>query len=190
MDQGIAAVLAGITGLLGAAIGGFAAAWGARIGAETAARASAQQVRDQAQVDHDHWLRGQRLEAWRALLARYDEYAIVASNMTRVLEGEISGSSGIGAEFGGKAHELTQAYFLVRLLGPDTVREAALQLRRGVQDHFDCVNEWTDVLLGMDGRAVAALQAEEEELRNRLGALHDALVEQVTGNLASAPSGR
>ncbi|GAB2915543.1 hypothetical protein [Streptomyces mayteni] len=190
MDQGIAAVLAGIAGLLGAAIGGFAATRGARIGAETAARASAQQVRDQAQVDHEHWLRGQRLEAWRALLASYDGYAIAASNMTRVLEGEIAGSADIGAEFGGKMHELRQAYFLVRLLGPNEVRETALQLRRGVQDHFDRVKEWTDVLLGMDGRAVAAIQAEEVGLRKRLGDLHDALVEQVTGNLAGAPRRR
>lgn len=67
----------------GAAIGGIAAARGSRIGAETAARATAKQVRDQAVIDHEHWLRGQRLEACGALLAAYHEYAIAASNVAR-----------------------------------------------------------------------------------------------------------
>jgi len=93
MDQGIAAVLAGVAGLIGAGIGGIAAVLGARIGAETVARATSLEVRDQATVDHEHWLRGERLEAYKELLAAYDEYAIAASNVGRIFDFENTDSA-------------------------------------------------------------------------------------------------
>lgn len=68
------------------------------------------------------------------------------------------------------------------------VREQALQLRRGVEDHHDSVEKWTDAFLALDGPAVAAAQAEEERLRHELGGIHDALMEAVTHAMARSPA--
>lgn len=184
MDQGLAALLSAGVGIVGAAVGGLAAARGARIGAETAARATAKQVRDQADVDHDHWLRGQRLEACRAFFVAYDEYALAASNMTRAVERDIAGSEElVGEAFGQSMTNFRNAFYQVRLVAPAAVRERALQLARGVEDHYASVMR----ILATDGSAMAAAQAEEARLRSGLGGIHNALVEAVTDSLARRP---
>jgi hypothetical protein len=192
MDQGLVALVTAGVGLVGAiggaAIGGFAAARGARIGAETTARATIKQVQDQAAIDHEHWLRGQRLESCTALLATYDEYAIAVSNVTRALEGEITGTGELGSALGQSMTNFRNAYFQVRLVAPADVREQALQLRRGVEDHHDSVERWTDAFLALDGPAATSAQAEEERLRHQLGGIHDALMDAVTHAMARRPA--
>ncbi|MEU9055668.1 hypothetical protein AB0D37_35650 [Streptomyces sp. NPDC048384] len=188
MDQGLVALLSAGVGLVGAiggaAIGGLAAARGARIGAETAARATVKQVRDQADIDHDHWLRGQRLDACRAFFVAYDEYGLAASNMTRAVERGIAGSEElVGQEFGRSMTNFRNAFFQVRLVAPAAVRERALQLATGVEDHYDSVRN----ILAMDGSAMAAAQAEEERLRYELGGIWNALMEAVTDSVARRP---
>ncbi|MGW8378512.1 hypothetical protein [Streptomyces sp. ODS28] len=192
MDQGVAAVIAAVVALVGAvagaAVGGITAARGARIGAETTARATVEQVRDQAAMDHEHWLRGQRLEACTALLAAYDEYAIVASNMTRAVEGEVTGSAELGLAFGQSVTDFRKSFFQVRLVGPPDVCERAMELRRGLEDHKECVEQWTDAFVDMDGCTAAAAQAEEERLRYRLGDLHDEFVAAATHSATRSPA--
>ncbi|MEU6626099.1 hypothetical protein ABZ926_35780 [Streptomyces litmocidini] len=62
MDQGWAAVIAaGVAGVVALA-GAFIGVW---LGRRT--------VRDQAQVEHEQWLRGQRQEAYVTLLAEWDK---------------------------------------------------------------------------------------------------------------------
>lgn len=96
MDQGIAALIAAGFGLVGAGVGGLAAVWGAKVGAERSAQATRQQVQDQAVAEHDHWLRQQRLEAYQNFQDTYGELARLvalgegedlsaASESTRVL---------------------------------------------------------------------------------------------------------
>ncbi|MGW0822566.1 hypothetical protein [Streptomyces sp. NPDC002845] len=65
MDEGLAAVVAGLAG----AIGG---AGGAVFDAVATARAMARQVRDQASTEHGQWLRGQRMQAYLTLLQEWD----------------------------------------------------------------------------------------------------------------------
>ncbi|MFE9333799.1 hypothetical protein [Streptomyces sp. NPDC006925] len=179
MDQGIAAALAGIAGLIGAGIGGITAARGARIGAETAARATSLQVRDQATVDHEHWLRGQRLEAYKELLEAYDEYAIAASNVGRIFDFEITDSgSEHGRAFGQSVTAFRRAYFRVRLVGPEEIAERAFQLRSRIEDHNSCISELGDALLGRTDCSVAALRETEEELRLGLADLHSGFREE------------
>lgn len=73
MDQGIAAVIAGAAGMVGAlggaVAGGLAAIRGARVGAETGAKALRDQVRDQAATEHAHWLREQRRAAYTQFIS-------------------------------------------------------------------------------------------------------------------------
>uniref|UniRef100_A0AAU3GVZ3 Secreted protein n=1 Tax=Streptomyces sp. NBC_01401 TaxID=2903854 RepID=A0AAU3GVZ3_9ACTN len=191
MDEGLVALVAAGVGLVGAiggaAIGGLAAARGARIGAETAAKATAKQVHDQAVVDQEHWLREQRLDACRALLAAYDAYAIGASNVTRAVEGELTGTRELGLSFGQSLSDFRNAYFQVRLVGPGDVREQALLLRRSVEEHQDCVDKWLHGFLDMDRAVTAAAKTEEETLRFRLGGIHDAFLEAVTHSMTHLP---
>nr|BFD83064.1 hypothetical protein StreXyl84_24650 [Streptomyces sp. Xyl84] len=115
MDQGIAALIAAGVGLLGAVVGGAAAVWGAKIGAERSARAVRQQVQDQAAAEHAHWLRQQRSEAYEQFEDAYNEVA------RRVELGE--------------EEDVTQAVELIRtlyrwqarieILGPPAVAESA-----------------------------------------------------------------
>ncbi|MFJ9810710.1 hypothetical protein ACIRTB_21030 [Streptomyces sp. NPDC101158] len=61
MDQGVAAVVAAGSAFTAALAGSFIGAWVGR-----------RQVRDQAHVEHDQWLRGQRQEAYVQFLAAWD----------------------------------------------------------------------------------------------------------------------
>lgn len=73
MDQGMAALIAGLTGMAGAlggaVAGAIGAVRGAKVGAERTAEATRQQVQDQAVAEHSHWLRQQRQTAYSAFIA-------------------------------------------------------------------------------------------------------------------------
>lgn len=75
MEQGWAAVVAGVAGLAGAvggaAVGGAAAIWGAR-----------QQVRDQADRDHRRWIREERQKAYAHVLEAFTAYGAYAEVVT------------------------------------------------------------------------------------------------------------
>ncbi|MFB9558566.1 hypothetical protein [Streptomyces roseoviridis] len=73
MDQGVAAVVAAGAAFTAALTGSFVGAWVGR-----------RQVRDQAQVEHDQWLRGQRQEAYLALIVAWDE--VIPKFENRVLD--------------------------------------------------------------------------------------------------------
>lgn len=77
LDQGWAALLAAIVGLVGAlggaAAGGYAAIRGAREGAERSARAMQEQATQQAQDQFDHWLRLERRTIYIDVLQDADD---------------------------------------------------------------------------------------------------------------------
>ncbi|MEU6166249.1 hypothetical protein [Streptomyces tanashiensis] len=191
MDQELVALITAGVGLVGAiggaAIGGLAAARGARLGAETTARATTRQVHDQGTINHEHWLRGQRLESCRALLSAYDKYAIAASNVSRALEGETQASAEMGLALGQAVSDVRNAYFHVRLLVPEEVLQPARSLRLQVEDHNECLGRWLDAFTAMNGQGAATEQADEERRREQLGHAHDALVEAARSAVASRP---
>src|SRR5690349_8302162 len=73
MDQGLAAVWAGIAGLAGAGIGGGAAVWGAAIGGKKTVEAAVQAEQRAAAAEHQHWQRQARYDAYRAVMAIAEE---------------------------------------------------------------------------------------------------------------------
>ncbi|MGW6158589.1 hypothetical protein ACWFRM_36535 [Streptomyces sp. NPDC055144] len=184
MDEGLVALVTAGVGLVGAiagaAVGGMGATRGARIGAQTAAETTAKQVRDQSVIDHEHWLRGERLAACRNLLSAYSEYAIAASNMARVYEGERQGSSDIGLAFGASVTRFRDAYFQLRLLGPAELRTPARRLGDQVEVHKECIKRWGDAAVAMDVSVESDIVAEEERLRGQFSDLHDAFLEAAT----------
>ncbi|MFD7980236.1 hypothetical protein [Streptomyces sp. NPDC059071] len=141
MDQGVAAVVAAGAAFTAALTGSFVGAWVGR-----------RQVRDQAQVEHDQWLRGQRQEAYLAVITAWDE--AIANFDRRVLDVEEmhnveqagaleevhnAAISGMDAE----RAPLQRAVDRVRMLGTAPVEQAAVTLMgsadeivRGVIAHF------------------------------------------------------
>lgn len=75
MDQGIAGVVAGIAGLVGAGIGGLATAYGARVGAQKTIEAAQAQVSHQSAAEHTHWVREQRTQLCSELARRHASFA-------------------------------------------------------------------------------------------------------------------
>jgi hypothetical protein len=83
MDQGLAAVWAGIAGLAGAAIGGGAAAWGAWIGGKRTVEAAEKQAQRAAVTEQQHWQRQARYDAYQAALLIAEQPVYWGGQVTR-----------------------------------------------------------------------------------------------------------
>jgi hypothetical protein len=134
VDQGWAAVIAGSVGLVGAVVGalvgGLAAVRGARIGAETNAAAVREQVRDQAALELQQWVRQERQ---KACLQVMDMYAVFNSESVRRREDLEAGTVLDEASLQSYADHSTNliaACDHLALLGPDAVQIAGGTLRR------------------------------------------------------------
>lgn len=58
-----------VIGLAATAVGALIGARSAKFGAERNAEAARQQVRDHGAIEHGHWLRQQRFDAYESFLA-------------------------------------------------------------------------------------------------------------------------
>ncbi|MGW6747626.1 hypothetical protein [Streptomyces sp. NPDC055006] len=121
MDEGKAAVIAAVVGvlgaLLGAAIGGIAAVRGARVGAKITAR-----------EQHELWLRQERKSTYQTLVAALDDYRWKARNLGHAFsEGDASAVSNRLRELHVPAKDLFLAISSMTLLCD---REMIAQLDR------------------------------------------------------------
>lgn len=86
----MAALIAGIAGMIGAVAGalaaGIAAIRGAGIGAEVTAAATRQQVRDQANLERDQWFRHQRQAAFTEFLQVYERWLDASRDLGKHIE--------------------------------------------------------------------------------------------------------
>ncbi|MFJ8152240.1 hypothetical protein [Streptomyces sp. NPDC094468] len=117
MDQGVAALIAAGFGVLGTAVGGAAAVWGAKIGAERSAQAVKQQVRDQTAAEHAHWLRQQRLEAYERFEDNYSQLARLAVR----IDGDVSPAADL-------LRDLAHCSSRIEILGPLEVSFRSVQI--------------------------------------------------------------
>ncbi|MFE6149306.1 hypothetical protein [Streptomyces sp. NPDC057889] len=184
--EAVALVVAGV-GLVGAiggaAIGGAAATRGARLGAETAAKATEKQVKEQALNEHEHWLREQRLQAYRSLLLAYDKWATAATQMSGMLDWTRTDADPNPVDTGSPANEVTSAYVLIKLLGPEEVRQTATALWEGVYARYECLSKWRKAFLREDDGAIEQARIKWEQLGGS-GALHAAFVQAATEAVA------
>ncbi|MEU6340665.1 hypothetical protein ABZ883_06910 [Streptomyces sp. NPDC046977] len=122
MDQGMAALIAGVAGMVGAlggaVAGGIAAVRGARIGAERTAEATRQQVQDQAAAEHGHWLREQRRDAYASFIAATQAVTDAAKAVTAMEYEQLMG-------FNRSVQELVKVSSLITLMGPESMVSAA-----------------------------------------------------------------
>ncbi|MFF8840482.1 hypothetical protein [Streptomyces sp. NPDC015130] len=123
MDQGWAAVIAaGVAGIV-ALIGAFIGVW---LGRRT--------IQDQAQVEHEQWLRGQRQEAYLTLLAEWDkavprfkEHQLCDEDLANIANGNLEDDAADGMEVLAVAlvEPVVLAAERVHMLGPDLVDTTA-----------------------------------------------------------------
>ncbi|MFJ1673140.1 hypothetical protein ACIOK4_43670 [Streptomyces bottropensis] len=153
MDQGWAAVVAGIAGLVGAVVGalagGRAAVRGARIGAEVNAAAVRAQVRDQAALAQEQWVRQERQKACLQVMDMYAVFNVESIRRREQLEaGTVLDEASLQA-YAEALFKLLTACSHLALLGPDSVQLAGGTLRR------------------MTERFVSTLRFASEELADR-----------------------
>ncbi|WP_158933502.1 hypothetical protein [Streptomyces sp. NRRL S-1868] len=164
MDQGVAALIAGLAGMAGAlggaVAGAIGAVRGARVGAEKTAEATRQQVRDQAKAEHGHWLRQQRQAAYSAFIVATQGVeraadAVLRSTPSPRWRDEVE-------SLVQRMEELNDVASQVSVLGPESMIAKTKQVGRGIlrlraalngggdaidftQEHQDRIDEcWDD----------------------------------------------
>ncbi|MFF8511241.1 hypothetical protein ACF064_24445 [Streptomyces sp. NPDC015492] len=146
MDQGLAALIAGIAGAVGglggAIAGGFAAARGARIGAEKTAAALLRQTQDQGEIEHQHWAREQRRVICTEVMKLYEEFAkAVVMVLGPLRNGEIP-STETQLELVRITSGFPLASRQVELWGPTELGRAATVLAQRAHDGVQALNMW------------------------------------------------
>ncbi|MGC9538051.1 hypothetical protein [Streptomyces sp. UG1] len=192
MDEGTAALIAGLAGLVGALggaiVGAVAAVRGARIGAEQAAETARQQVRDQASVDHDHWLRQQRLEAYTRFLAGYDDCTKVMQRIRRQIldmSAEADPPEQDFDEVAAAVNALRRLRQSVKLVGPDSIHSRAVALEDAVWDYHAALQDLAEAVAGADPVTDQVREEEYQGMRGTADA-HDAFVRAVGSLLEHA----
>jgi hypothetical protein len=134
MDEGVAVLIAGLAGMAGAlggaVAGAIGAVRGARIGAEKTAETTRQQVKDQAMVEHGHWLRQQRQAAYSAFIAATQEVEAAADAAMVSTPGSQSQTKRDALRE--EIHKLNDASSQVTVLGPESMIEAAGRVFHGL----------------------------------------------------------
>ncbi|WP_445520409.1 hypothetical protein [Streptomyces sp. NEAU-174] len=142
MDEGWAAVAAGVAAFLGAVASGWYTGRAARQGAEKAADAVLRQVVDQGAIEHGHWLRNQRQETYVTYIGEWDRALAAVEEQWERARLRIGGppqSDGIQAadirdELDRATISVETCYERLMVLGPESVEERALELLGDLQD--------------------------------------------------------
>ncbi|MFE0252254.1 hypothetical protein [Streptomyces sp. NPDC059010] len=121
MDEGWAALAAGVVSLLGASVGGLAAIIGTRIGAEKHATSVLDQATRQAHTERGQWIRDQRALAYEQFLTAWHEYTL-ARGRFHFERPPTYDNFRLVQESGGRLHT---AAFRIRVVGPESVTTVA-----------------------------------------------------------------
>lgn len=187
MDQGVAAVIAGIAGVIGTGVGGLATAYGARIGAQKSMEAVQVQVREQSEAEHSHWVREQRRQACVELTDALGAFAkSVAASWPLVLEGRAVPHERFEALM-----SQTDSMLLIRghtqLWGPQPLTDTAHRLTEVADELRDLIERWQTVTDNGNQDEVRQCQQEWE---SKVAALKSARADFVIAarlTLAEAP---
>ncbi|MGW7459898.1 hypothetical protein [Streptomyces sp. NPDC054797] len=156
MDQGLAAALAGIAGVVGAGIGGLATAYGARVGAQKTIEAVHTQAAHQASAEHEQWTREHRRQACDAAVAAWMKFYTESVPC----QGRISRDQDISEEQFTALHEafiaLTIATAKFQLWGPDNLVSSARNLSSAAEQLHVATLSWPRALHGGDAAEVSA----------------------------------
>ncbi|MFB6837085.1 hypothetical protein [Streptomyces sp. NPDC056361] len=162
MDQGLAAALAGIAGVVGAGIGGLATAYGARVGAQKTIEAVHTQVTHQASAEHEHWTREQRRQACDETVSAWMTFVTLAVPC----QGRISRDQDLSEEQFNTLHEafiaLTIATAKLQLWGPDNLVSSANSMSSAAKQLHVAMLRWPQTLHGGDTAETSAAKEQIE----------------------------
>ncbi|MFF3581672.1 hypothetical protein [Streptomyces mirabilis] len=176
MDQGIAAALAGVAGLVGAGIGGLATAYGARVGAQKALESVQMQVQQQAAAEHSHWLRDHRRQACSDITVAWTQMVTpVAACLSPIREGEALHDDRLIA-LEPTADALANACTLTSLWGPDRLIAATSKLREASSDLAIAIARWNAIQETGDQTAIDTQQRLCVTLRDDFADAHGQFV--------------
>ncbi|QIT44993.1 hypothetical protein [Streptomyces antibioticus] len=143
MDQGIAGVIAGIAGLVGAGIGGFATAYGARVGAQKTIEAAQAQVSHQSTAEHAHWVREQRRQAYSDAMETHGTFITSLNVAVSQLSAAPPLSSETVTELQEKLVALGLAATRIHLWGPEEAVSKANTLARAAHRRLEALKGWS-----------------------------------------------
>ncbi|MEV5170883.1 hypothetical protein AB0L10_07290 [Streptomyces flaveolus] len=147
MDEGLAALVAGIAGTVGAlggaTIGGLAAVRGSRIGAEKGAEALRLQVQDQLLGEQRHWVREQRRQSCASILGAYDGFALKLATLKTLVEinraeVDLDHFSGLNDDLGTLNAQVQQ----LKLWGPTNLSDHGHDLAYLAHEAVEAIHAW------------------------------------------------
>lgn len=167
MDEGMAALIAGGCGLVGALAATAGAVWGARRGATSTLETARAQVAGQELAEHRHWAREQRM---LTLMDALDQLATIDRTL---------GAAGVKLQLGERpptalhdgymtsSEGLMRAVFRLGVWGPDQARVVG-------QNIYDLANRVYQSWVSWDGAMTAGLPTDthRDAFRTRRAELH------------------
>ncbi|MFJ7180999.1 hypothetical protein ACIQXA_32420 [Streptomyces massasporeus] len=183
MDQGIAGVIAGAAGLIGAGIGGLATAYGARIGAQKTIEAAQTQVDRQSAAEHLHWVRDQRRQVYSQVVELHATYMLATIACAVTLGSGQHMSDEELRSVRGQYIKLVEVSARSDLWGPGEVVEKVNRLHHAAGTKYTALLDWSRAI--KEGRAEDVARHSDEfeiasstdrDARNAfVSAVHDAL---------------
>ncbi|MGX5214852.1 hypothetical protein ACWKT3_40290 [Streptomyces violaceus] len=155
MDQGIAAVVAGIAGIVGAGIGGFATAYGARIGAQKSMEAVQIQVQRQSAAEHEHWVRDHRRQVCTEITDAYAQCVPAVTQCFQQMDDQDAVSPELMDSLGNAVDDLITIRGHVQLWGPRELEDAAFQLTTALNELREKIELWPSIHTTWDDSAMA-----------------------------------
>ncbi|MFF9808639.1 hypothetical protein ACF1G5_26600 [Streptomyces coeruleorubidus] len=176
MDQGVAAAFAGVAGLVGAVVGGFVTAYGARVGAQKSLEAVSLQVQHQSAAEHNKWVRDQRRQAYTLLLEAYLQYGKSVAACGRFIEKHAEVPTEVMKKCSDDTDALVAVSGHVDLWGPQELTTSAETLTGAAHDLLLVVEEWPDIHATQDASVMRSHTERIEELVEALGSQYLELV--------------
>ncbi len=142
MDQGMAALLAGVGGLVGSSVGALAAWRGARIGAQKAVEAVRVQVKGQSEAEHQHWAREERKTSWMTSLKAARQVTGTLHNVERGLRQGQGPSAEARSTIADEMSTLAAGVVELSVWGPDEGADACGELHTKIFEQVEAVMNW------------------------------------------------
>ncbi|WP_200300702.1 hypothetical protein [Streptomyces adelaidensis] len=135
MDQGIAALLGATVGVLGTVSASAISGWSNR-----------QQIRTQARIDHAHWRRQARRDAYSAFLTPAHEARTTLRQAARALIGDVDTATADQRLQAAQEHlgAVQAAWAALAIEGPESVEQAANGLRTALRSMHTTLLAWRD----------------------------------------------
>lgn len=160
MDQGMAALLAGVGALIGSLLGALAAWRGATTGAKKAVEAAQVQVTGQAEAEHRHWAREQRKVSWMAALKNAQLVVTELNDMAQHLARGQEPPDEYAATIVPVMPELGNAVVELSVWGPEEGASACADLHTKLYEQIKAVGRWREAV--SEGREASREQSAYE----------------------------